>query len=206
MNDIASSLEQEFTTHAQAGHEAHIAELRKIEAAGRGSADVAAHAIALPLLFGSCGLIVIYSTLTAKQFSAAETVGFLLLGILLASTFWLMLGPRKPCYTLCEEGVRVKGGLLPWSSIEDWTVSEISYGGFPIATSLVLIHGEGVKPPPLGLLVTIGSSHLIRKTGRYETRLTLYTGARGMNTEKLTERIGGFFAAYHARLELVRMG
>ena len=72
-------------------------------------------------------------------------------------------------------------------------------------TSVTLLHSEGFTPPKLGLLVLFGGSTRDRKSGLYETRLTLHAGARGMNCEKLAKRIGDFFAAAQARHELRRM-
>ena len=65
MNDIASSLEQEFTTHAQADRDAYIAELKRLEAAGRGSVEITPHLVGLPVLFGGAGAAVLYGALSS---------------------------------------------------------------------------------------------------------------------------------------------
>ncbi len=201
MTDIASSLEQEFADASQAEQESAIAELRRIEAGGRGSADIRPHAIALPLLFGVCGGLLSYAALTSGARIYALPIGL----ALLLPSLWALFGPRKPLFTLAEEGVRVKDVLLPWSSIEDYGVTENSYNGFTTHTSVTLQHAEGFTPPKLGLFYPFGASVRNRKTGQYETRLTLHAGARGMNSEKLSLRIGEFFAAAHARAELARL-
>lgn len=207
MSGIASSLEQEFAQHSQAEREADIAELRAIDSNGRGSVDVASHAIAIPTLIGliACGLI--YSTLTRHDLPTTRIVTTLVCSAAVAAACaWLLFGPRKPRFTLTEEGVRVKNALLPWSSIEDYGVTEHSTNGVTTHTSVALQHATGFTPPALGLTLLFGANAKSRKTGQYETRLTLHVGAKGMNGDKLAERIGQFLAAARARAELERLG
>jgi len=203
MHDIASSLEKEFADISQAEREATITELRRIESAGRGTIEVKPHAILLPLLFGGCGGILIYCAITTEAVSPplAFAIGLLLL----LPSLWAMFGPRGTRFTLTEQGIAVKDAVLPWTSIDDYNVVENSYNGFSTHTSVVLLHTEGFTPPKLPLAYLFGTSTRHRKTGLYETRLTLHAGARGMNVEKLATRIGDFFAAAHARTELNRL-
>ncbi len=207
MNGIASSLEQEFAERSNAERESNIAELKKIDADGRGSVDVASHMIVLPALIGliACGLI--YSTLTRHDLTTTRIVTTLVCSVAVAALCaWTLFGPRKPRFTLTEEGVRVKDAMLPWSSIEDYGVTEHSTNGFTTHTSIVLQHAAGFTPPKLGVFYPLGASARDRKTDQYETRLTLFVGAKGMNVEKLAQRIGQYLAASHARAELQRLG
>lgn len=207
MSGIASSLEQEFAERSQAERESNIAELKRIESNGRGRVDVAAHAIVMPGLVGliACGLI--YSTLTRHDLTATRTVTTLLISAAVAALCaWFIFGPRKPRFTLTEEGVRVKNALLPWGSIEDYGVTENSTNGITTHTSIVLQHAAGFTPPELGLNIAFGANTRNRQTGHYDTRLTLHVGAKGMNSDKLAQRIGEFLAAAHARAELERLG
>lgn len=206
MIDIASSLEKEYGDISQRERDGAITELRRIEAAGRGRVEVKPHAIMLPLLFGLFGGIVVYGAFTSSAMSRMGAIGAFALGMLMVlGALWAMLGPRGARFTLTEDGIQVKQHLLPWDTIEDYGVVENSYNGFSTHTSVTLLHGEGFTPPKLGLLVLFGGSTRDRKSGLYETRLTLHAGARGMNCEKLARRIGEFFAAAHARHELKRL-
>jgi hypothetical protein len=116
-----------------------------------------------------------------------------------------MFGQRSPRFTLCEEGIRVKDALLPWQSIDDYDIVEHSMNGISTHTSVTLHYVEGFTPPEVHLFFMFGGNVRNRKTGTYTTRLTLHAGAKGMNVEKLSERIGSFFAASHARAELARL-
>lgn len=207
MNDIASSLEQEFTTHAQADRDAYIAELKRLEAAGRGSVEITPHSVGLPVLFGGAGAAVLYGALSSRHLTTMEVLLFSLLGLALLSSLWMMLGPREPCYTLCEEGIRVRGGdLTPWDSISDWRVNETRYSFLPISVALVLNYEAGFTPPPLKRPFSVGVTRHNRKTGEYVTDLTLYTGPKGMSVAQLTERINDCHMAAQARAELARLG
>ena len=186
MSDIASSLEQEFTMHAQADRDAYIAELKRLEAAGRGSVEITPHSVGLPVLFGGAGAAVLYGALSSRHLTTMEVLLFSLLGLALLSSLWMMLGPREPCYTLCEEGIRVRGGdLTPWDSISDWRVNETRYSFLPISVALVLNYEAGFTPPPLRHPFSVGVTRHNRKTGEYVTDLTLYTGPKGMSVAQL---------------------
>jgi hypothetical protein len=202
MSDIVSSLEHEFANHSQAERESHIAQLRQIESKGRGRLDVRPHAIMIPLLFGGCGGLLMFAAFQAAQ---NNVIVFLIGLALVVPNAWAMFGPRKPRFTLTEEGVRVKAALLPWDSIEDFSVTESSTNGFSTHTSVVLTLVPGFTPPKLDLFFLFGSNSRHRKTGQYSTRLTLHAGAKGMNVDKLAGRIGEFRAATLARAELARL-
>lgn len=206
MTDIASTLEREFADISQGEREAAIAELHRIEAAGRGDVAIRPHAIMLPVLFGACGGIFLYAAFTVSSMTHLNLFMLFLAGLLLvAASLWAMFGPRKVRFTLTEHGITVNGALLPWASIEDYSVVENSYNGFSTHTSVSVLHAEGFTPPALGLMLLFGANTRDRKTGQYQTRLTLHAGARGMNCEKLAERIGAHLAAAHARDELERL-
>lgn len=204
MTDIASSLEHEFASAAQAGRESTIAKLRQIEAAGRGSLDVRPHAIAMPLVFCILGALFVYAGFSFND--ASSPILFVIGALLIAPSAWAMFGPRKPRFTLTEQGVRVKNVLLPWSGIRDYGVMTHSVNGLPTRTTVTLHHAEGFTPPALDVFILLGRSTRQRKTGLYATRLILHSGAKGMNGKKLAQRIGEFFAAAHARDELARLG
>jgi hypothetical protein len=197
MTDIASSLEQEFADRSQADRTAQIAELRQIESKGRGSVAIAPRAIAIPLLFGFIGGIFAYASITTNTWSKAGAINAFIGGVaVVAVCAWAMFGPRKPRFTLTEEGVRVKDVLLPWSGIEDYGITVHSTNGFPTHTTVELHHTADFTPP---------KGILDRKTGRFSTRMALITGAKGMNGDKLSQRIGEFLAAARARTELARL-
>ena len=209
MTDRASSLEQAFGFQPQADRESRIAELRRIEAAGRGSCDIASHAITLPLLCGLFGAILIWAGITGG-FPLDQTVTVCLIGAaFVLSSAWALFAPRKPRFTLSAEGVRVKDTLLPWDSIEECGVTENSVSAVTTHTSVVFNHFEGFIPPKLTLFAMFGTTAPIRsftrKTGRYRTRLTLFVGARGMSSEKLANRISDYRSAAYARAELARL-
>ena len=100
MSDIASSLEQEFTMHAQADRDAYIAELKRLEAAGRGSVEITPHSVGLPVLFGGAGAAVLYGALSSRHLTTMEVLLFSLLGLALLSSLWMMLG-RASLATPC---------------------------------------------------------------------------------------------------------
>lgn len=212
MSGIASSLEQEFADHSQAEREANIAELRRIEAGGRASVAVAAHSIVLPAFVGliACGLF--YEVLTRQDVSTTRLVTTLACSVVVAAfCAWLLFGKRAPRFTLTEQGVQLKNGLLPWQDIEDYGVVENSTNGLATHTSVSFHLADGFTPPPLGMLILFGQTSPIRskdakKPSQFIVRLTLHVGARGMSCEKLAERIGQFLAAFHARAELQRLG
>lgn len=201
MNDIASSLEQQFADVSQAERESTLSELRRIEAAGRGSVAIRPHAIALPALLGACGVLCLYAAATKVAIAWAYPVG----AALLLPSLWALFARRKPCFLLTEEGVRTAGALLPWDSIADYGVTEHSHNGFTTHTSVVLLHESDYTPPPLGLFRLFGQNVRNGSSGQYETHLTLHAGARGMNCEALARRIGEFLSAFHARAELARL-
>lgn len=206
MTDIATSLEQEFAEVSHGEREAAIAELRRYEAAGRGTVDIKPHAILLPALFLLAGGIFIYGAFTSAAMSRLGAIGAFAVGVLLvAGSLWAMFGPRGTRFSLTERGIVVKGALLPWACIDDYGVVENSYNGFSTHTSVTLLLAEGFTPPALGLMYPFGANSRHRKSGQYETRLTLHAGARGMNCEKLAARIGDFMTAAHARDQLGRM-
>jgi hypothetical protein len=200
MADIASSLEKEFADRSQADRAAQIAELQQIESKGRGSVAIAPRAIAIPLLFGFFGAIFAYGSITTSTMSkTANIIAFIVSVAIVAVCAWAMFGPRKPRFTLTEEGVRVKDVLLPWSGIEDYGITTHSTNGFPTHTTVELCHTADFTPPKPSL------RDRIRKAGRFSTHLTLFTGAKGMNGDKLAQRIGEFLAAARARAELARL-
>ena len=206
MNDIASSLEQEFADRSQADRDAHIAQLREIESKGRGSVEIKPHAILMPLLCGITGIFLVWGALTTSSFSKMGNLGIAVLGVVfVVLSVWGMFGPRKARFTLTEEGVRVKDVLLPWGSIEDYGVTVHSINGVPTHTSIEFEHAAGFTPPKLGLFRMFGGTRRNRKTNQYITGLLLHTGARGMNGDKLSKRIGEFLSAARARAELARL-
>jgi len=206
MNDIASSLEQEFADRSQADRDANIAQLREIESKGRGSVEIKPHSIVMPLLFGFVGAIIVWGALTTSSLSKMGNLGVVALGVVLvAFSAWSLFGPRKARFTLTEEGVRVKDALLPWSGIENYGITVHSTNGVPTHTLVEFEHAADFTPPKLGLIYMFGGSKRNRKTNQYTTRLILHTGARGMNGDKLSQRIGEFLSAARARAELVRL-
>jgi hypothetical protein len=207
MTDIASSLEQEFADRSQADRTTQIAELKQIESKGRGSVAIVPHGIVAPMLFGLVGAILAYASIILSAWSATgRSAGFLAGAALVVGSVWLMFGPRKTCFTLTEEGVRTTDSLLPWNSIQDFGVTVHSINFVRDQTSIQFLHTAGFEPPPLGLFYMFGQSHRDKKTGLYSTNFTLYfSGAKGMNGDKLSQRIGEFFAAARARAELVRL-
>jgi len=211
MSGIASSLEQEFADHSQAERDATLAELRSIESNGRGSVDVASHAIAMPALIGliACGLI--YGVLTRNDLTTTRVVTTLVCGVVVvAACAWLLFARRTPRFTLTEQGVRLKNGVLPWDKVEDYGVIEHSQNGLTTHTQVKFELTEGFTPPPLGLFFLFGRTRPVRsvtlqKTGPLVVTLNLFVGARGMNVDKLAERIGQFLAASRARAELEKL-
>ena len=206
MSDIASSLEQEFAGHSKANRDSRIAELRQIVSKGSGDVVIKAQAILMPLIFGFMGVMLVYASFdSSRTINRGVAAGV----VLVAMCAWALLGPRKTLLTLTDEGVQVKGAMLPWSSIEKYHVIENSYNGVTTHTTIVFQHVAGFTPPDLGLFILFGRSGPTRsfgkKTGRYQTRLTLYVGARGMNGDQLTQRIGDFMGAAHACIELSQM-
>ena len=169
--------------------------------------EITPHLVGLPVLFGGAGAAVLYGALSSRHLTTMEVLLFSLLGLALLSSLWMMFGPRKPCYTLCEEGIRVRGGdLTPWDSISDWRVNETRYSFLPISVALVLNYAAGFTPPPLKRPFSVGVTRHNRKTGEYVTDLTLYTGPKGMSVAQLTERINDCHMAAQARAELARLG
>ena len=209
MVDIASSLEQEFASQSQADRESRVAELRRIAAAGSGSCVVYAHAIVLPIVCALFGMVFIWAGITSG-YSFGRTMALCLFGAaFVLPSVWAVFVPRKPRFTLTVEGVQVKDVLLPWDSIEECGVTENSYNGVTTHTSVVFKHVEGFIPPKLPLFAMFGTTlpihSLTRKTEQYRTRLTLFAGARGMNCEKLANRINDYRVAAVARAELERL-
>jgi hypothetical protein len=206
MTDIASSLQQELTSASQAERDTAIARLRQLESLGRGSLDIQPRAIAMPLAFSLCGCVLIYATTLSNPFMdidiAIATVG----AALIALGAWFMFGPRGTRLTLTEQGVRVKDVLLPWDSIEECRITRGYIGGLPLHTLIALQHVAGFTPPQLPLFLLLGSTRHDRKSGRHVTRLMLHSGAKGMNSRKLAQRIGDFYNAARARAELAHMG
>lgn len=206
MTDIASALEKEYADHSQAERDAAIAQLKELVAKGSGSLDIRPHAIVMPLLFAPMGAALMWATSGAGT-QGLETFIFLLGAALVAVSAWLMFGPRQPVFTLTEEGVRAKDELLPWSSIQDFNVISHSYNGIPMSTKIVLIHIAGFKPPDGLARPRGGLIGKMRAKGDpdYDSHLTLWSGAKGMNTDQLAQRIADFFNATHARAELARL-
>ena len=206
MNDIASSLEQEFADHSQADRDAHIAQLREIESKGRGSVEIRPHAIIMSLVFGFGGVMMVWASIKTSSFSTLVNIALGIGGAAcVVYCVWSFI-PRKPRFTLTEEGVRVKDVLLPWSSIEEYSVTVQSYIGFMTNyTSVEFEHAAGFTPPKLNIFYMFGATHHNRKTGRHTTYMILYGGAKGMNGDKLSRRIGEFLSAARARTELARL-
>ncbi|MDR0274225.1 MAG: hypothetical protein LBI48_02580 [Burkholderiaceae bacterium] len=203
MDGTAFSPEQEFAALSQDERDALIAQFQQTAAGGRGSLEVRPRAIRLPLLLGFLGIVMAWAALASPSLSSIVPG---LAGLALAaSSAWAMFGPRKPCFTLTEEGVRVQNALLPWPGIDDYSVTEHGRLGFPTHTSVVYEHADGFTPPELGLHPLLGASNRNSNTGEYATRLTLYTGAKGMNGDQLAERIAEYLDAAHARAKLARL-
>ena len=212
MPDIASSLEQEFASAAQTQRETAIADLRTLEAAGRGSLDIISRSLVFPALGVFFGLMTLYASLTSDYSRSGQSPFLHALAVFAIGAALLALGawgfvPGKPLCTLTEQGIRVKNALLPWSSIESFRVVEHSYGIFKTDTAIYLVHPEGFTPPKLGLPLLRGRSQRpMLKRKHYETHFTLWTGAKGLSVEALADRINDFVAAAHAREELARLG
>ncbi|MDR2220230.1 MAG: hypothetical protein LBE24_06575 [Methylobacillus sp.] len=210
MSDIASSLEKEFADQSQSERDAYIAHLKELEAKGQGSLDVRPHSIVLASLFILIGVLMAWALGTQGTNITASIIG-ILIGVAVAGWgAWAMLWPRKPKFTLTEEGVRVKGELLPWSSIEDYNVTIHSTNSVPTHISVVLSHVAGFKPPKgvpqarRGGL--IGKMRAAKDSEpEYNTNLMLWTGAKGMSADQLTQRIHDFLTAARAKEELARL-
>jgi hypothetical protein len=207
MTDIASSLEEEFAGRSQAERDAHIAHLEAIAAKAREPLDIRSHAILTPLLTGALGgMFLAFSLQDMVRGEAGASRYILIAGLVLfVPSLWALVGPRKPRFTLTAEGVRVKQALLPWESIDDYRIIAHSSNGFPTHTTVYFDHAEGFTPPALGLLFPFGNRLKARKTGLFTSRLTLYTGPRGMDEEKLAQRVGEYLDASRARAELARL-
>jgi len=199
--------QQELDGLSPAERDAHIALLRQTAAGGRGKVEVKPHAIGLPLLLGLGGIVTVWSSLPASGFfpSLSGFIGSVAGLALIAGSAWALFGPRKPCFTLTEKGVRIHRALLPWESIDDYSVTEHARLGIALQTCVVFEHTGGFTPPSLGLPPLIGATSRNPQTGEYSTHLTLYTGARGMNGDKLADRIAEFLDAAHAREQLAQL-
>jgi len=181
------------------------AQLRKIAALGRGRLDVVPQALALPLVFMAAGCGLLYAGVSLTMMSVSVVVIVLVAGALvIVLSAWTIFKPGEARFTLSEEGVCVDKVVLPWSSIKDYSVTEKRWIGMTISTRVLLRHVDGFVVPKLGLFFLFGRRIKRRRSTRYETRLTLHAGAKGMNCEKLAQRIGEFRAAAHAREEMAR--
>lgn len=204
MTDITSSLEREYADNVQAGHRAAIENLRKLETAGRGSLDIRPHAIVWPLVLGIPGSMVLY--LSMFPIADINYHGVVFGAVILVPCIWAMFVPRKPLFTLTEQGVCIRNNLLPWSCIKDFSVTEHTFNGIKSHTSVYLRYVEGFTPPKLKLFSLFDQTGRGLETGLYGTNLILCAGAKGMNTKKLAQRIDEFLTAARARDELARLG
>ncbi|MCL2714721.1 MAG: hypothetical protein FWD68_09130 [Alphaproteobacteria bacterium] len=181
-------------------------QLRKIVALGRGRLDVTPQAIALPLFFILVGAGMIYAGVSLGRLSVTAVILILVAGALvIVLSAWTILGPSEVRFSLSEEGVQVGNVALPWSSIRDFSVTEQRWFGMTTRTTVLLRHVDGFVPPKLGLFFLFGRRSKRRRSTRYETRLMLHVGAKGMDSEKLAQRVGEFRAAAHAREEIARL-
>lgn len=207
MTGILSSLEQEFASRAQTERDQDIAVLRKLDAEGRGRVEVwpAAQLLGvLTVLFGAAMLYVAFGT---GRSSGGEQLGFAAGGVAsCAFAVWaLLLNARESAFTLTEQGVDVRGVLLPWSSIEDFGVMTNVIYGVSVMTTVSLQHVEGYEPPKLPVSRGKGQSLKDRKTGIYASHLSLFVKPRGMSTDALAGHIGRLHAGALAREELRRL-
>jgi len=180
--------------------------LRKIAALGRGRLEVMPQAIALPLMFMLLGGGMLYAGVSLPMLSVTGVLMILGAGALvIVLGAWTIFGPGEARFSLSEEGVQVGKVLLPWGAIRDFSVTEQRWFGVTTRTTVLLRHVDGFTPPKLGLFFLFGRRSRRRRSTRYDTRLMLHVGAKGMDCEKLAQRIGEFRAAAHAREEIARL-
>jgi len=198
MSDLASP-QPDRPMSSPAQGPSRMAQLRRIEALGRGSIEITPHAIALPLLAMVIGCGFVYGILTFVRVPVLGMMAVVMIGAAVIGMSLRAMGPRKPCFTLSEEGVRVNKVLLPWSSIKDYSVAEDKRLGLTTRTTVFLRHVDGFVVPKLGQSFLFGRRIKRRRGAFYETQLMLHVGAKGMDCEKLAQRIGEFRAAAYAR-------
>lgn len=207
MTGIVSSLEREFAERAQTERDQDIAELRKLDAEGRGSVEVRPAALLLGVLTVLFGAAMLYVAFGTGRASGGEQLGFAAGGLAFcAFAAWaVFLNARQPAFNLTEQGVDVRGVLLPWSSIEDFGVMTNVINGASVMTTVTLEHVEGYEPPKLPLSRGKGQSLKDRETGVYASHLSLFVKPRGMSTDELAGHIGRLHAGALAREELRRL-
>ncbi|MGY0505241.1 hypothetical protein [Luteimonas sp. e5] len=208
MTDITSSLEQEFAEQSQHERERAIAELRQLDADGRGRVDVWPSALLIGILTGAFGLALAYLAFSSAKLGGIEKLGFGGVGLaLVAFAVWMLfLRARQPTFTLTEQGVDVRGVLLPWTSIDDFEVMTNTINGVATMTTVTLEHVAGYEAPKLPLARGVGQSAKDRKSGNYRSVLSLFVKPKGMSSETLAGHIGRLHAGAQAREELQRLG
>lgn len=202
MNNIIGALEQEYSDQSQAERDALIAELTQLEADGRGQVDVVASALLISVLTTLFGAAMLYAGV-AKS-SGGEALWFSLGGaaLLLFGLYILLLRSKKPTFSLTQDGVQVGEVLLPWHSIEDFTVMDNTQYGVTVQTNVSFDHVPGYVAPKLPLPRYSGGSAKQRKTDAYISSFNLFVKARGMSAEQLAAHIQRFYAGALARARL----
>ena len=207
MSDIASALEQEFTQNAQAERNAHIEEMRKLDAAGRGSMAVHPSAKLFAVLLMLIGVALAWGVL-AGRFDGGLFWGCALGALAsLAGGIWLLTKHgRQPTFTLTEDGIDVRGVLLPWESIDECEVFSQEYWFFPIRTDITVHHVPGYEAPKLPVPRNVGQSVYRKKEAAWKSYFGFFTGPRDMKVNALAAHIDRLRAGALARAELQRLG
>ncbi|WP_300615408.1 hypothetical protein [Dokdonella sp.] len=204
MSGIAESSGQAGAGQGATLRRADIATLRRIEADGRGAVAVIPTAMPLALASLLLGGLLGLAGSGIGSFPGMPHSGLLAAGVLMAVSGIVLMRPRRPAFTLTEEGVEVRGRLLPWGAVDGYRIRPGPCSAMPLWTRIGFVHLAGREG--FDGQGTIGRSGSAGGTDGCRTDFGLFVKARGLPHEQLARTIGRFLAAARAREALRRFG
>jgi len=199
--DVSAALQSELTSAAAANRQAKIDELSALVRQAQGTQPVFERMLKPLLGVGLIAALSVMMGIAALTQPGSRLIGIGLLAFTLALIVWgawLFKRGRKPALVLQPGGLQLfnQPEVLPWSAINDFGFTETNH------TFVVRLELAPQTPAPkLGVSSMRGRYY----KAKHHVEVTML-GLGGKRAEQAMQTIVNYWRAFHARVELQRMG
>ena len=199
--DINAALQSELTSAAAANRQAKIDELSALVRQTRAVQPIFERMLKPLLGTGFIAALGLLAGAAALSQPSSRWIGVGLLALVLAAIVWgvwMFRRGRKPALVLRPEGLQWFDQLavLPWGAIDDFGFTETNHT-FVVRLKL----GRQTPAPELGVSRLRGRY----LKARHQVEITLL-GLGGKRADQTMQNIVTYWRAFHAKVELHRMG